>query len=372
MRLILLITASLLTVVTFQNCAGHNSLGAEEVVETDLSSFSEEAQEEQQQEMAMKSTTAPSCINSKAAYVAKLNNVYEFQGIRVFYSVDPKNLDAVKNLTDKNKNKYPDYVEDIAKQIAGARAGLNELGFMDPVQSPRFKAYGVKFIDVHIRNLSGNGLAYDEPVNYTNNPLKKNACAIRIDLSNDIEAFPGGWSVGAHELFHLYEYGYTMFKRSWFLEGMAAWGERVVRLGGLKSNGLTPLPANSVQLNEQVLAVPYNFLWDRLAYLSEANKNVQFPLSTAQQNRTYADGTKVFRDQKLLGIKIMKSILENLNEESNAISAQKGRSNFFWIEEDQRSPENDKAMIKAVQRAIKESGLDKLNTAEMNAFLAIH
>ncbi|UOF01358.1 hypothetical protein [Bdellovibrio reynosensis] len=378
MRFVLLIAAALITVVTFQNCAGQNpaDLGVShdhDEAEAELASLEEEVAFDEA--MSMKATTVtpqkPACIVLKSSYVAKLTKMYELQGVRVFYSTDAANPDAVKYLADKNKNKHPDYVEDIARQIVAARAGLNELGFMDPVQSPRYKAYGVQYIDVHVRNLSGNGLAYDEATVYSNNPLKKNACTLRIDLSNKLEAFPGGWTVGAHELFHLYEYGYTMFKRSWFLEGMAAWGERVVRLGALRSNGLTPLPATARQLQEEVFAVNYNFMWDRLAYLSESNKNVQFSLSTNLQKATYIDGSNVYRDQKLLGIALMKSIMRNLAKESTAISAEKGWSNFFWAEADQKDPVHDKRMIRAVQRAIKEMNLDRANTSEISAFLKL-
>jgi len=43
----------------------------------------------------------------------------------------------------------------------------------------------------------------------------------RLDPTNN--------STPAHELFHLYQYGYALFKQRWYLEGMAKWMETVFK-----------------------------------------------------------------------------------------------------------------------------------------------
>lgn len=359
LKYIVFIGLALVSIFAFQNCANQNpsQVSSQDVIENEDSTLIEVNLEN---EMIVSAKTAamttapaaPKCITLNSKYVSKLNNVYIYDTVRVFYSTDKNNVDAVANLTDKNKNNYPDYVEDIARQIVITRAALNDLGFMDPLRSPRYKAYGVQFIDVHVRKLDGNGLAFDEPVIYGNNPLKKGACTLHISLANNLNDFPGGWTVASHELFHLYEYGYTMFKASWFLEGLAAWSERVIRLGALRSNGLAPLPADAKQMNDQVYTVPYNFLWDRLSYLSETYKDKNIAVNPAIVDRTYVDGSKIFRDQKLWGVKIIKSVLESMAAESNAVSNEKGWSRFTWTEAEQKNPANNPRMLNAIQRAV--------------------
>ncbi|MBX3021784.1 MAG: hypothetical protein KF799_08930 [Bdellovibrionales bacterium] len=361
-------------VVVFQNCSNHNFYELNEPsdsneIDTAKLGPEDDSVEIELQQKASASGVRP-CLVLKTAYVTKLDKVYKLGSVRVFYTVTANNPDAVLDQTDRNKNKVPDYVEDLARQITATRMALNSLGFVDPLNSPRYRAYGVKYIDVHVRNMAENGLAYDEANVYPNNALKENACTVQIDVSNKLAVFPGTWSVGAHELFHIYQYGMTMFKRSWFLEGTAAWGERVIRLGGLRGSGLTPLPSTPLALQQKVFAVPYNELWDRLATLSDRTQG-EFALSSNLMSETYVDGSRIFKDQKLVGIAFMKTVLKHLAQESDDISAQNNWDKYSWKEADQTDPRHEGRMIDAVQRAMMELGMDRAASSEISSFLRL-
>ncbi|MBX2987550.1 MAG: hypothetical protein KF802_06605 [Bdellovibrionaceae bacterium] len=312
------------------------------------------------------------CAVLSSSYAATLLDVAQRDGVRVFYTTNPADADVLPDLTDADGDGVPDYVENILRQAVHARAAYNGLGFRDPLNSPRYKAFGVKFIDIHVRAMADNGLAYDEAITYDNNPLMKDVCGVRIDLSNNLASFPGTWSVVAHELFHLYQYGYSMFKQSWFLEGMTAYAERVIRVGGVKGMGTTTLPATQNDLDTLVYAVPYNALFDRLAYLAEQDQAADMPLNPALFAGAYTDGSLIFKDRLLWGYPLIRKMLENVEEESKKISKEKSWDPVSWAESDQKDAQYQARVMRAIMKAVRDSNLATGGVAaEVNAFLAL-
>ncbi|MFV5550216.1 hypothetical protein VXQ35_16760 [Acinetobacter oleivorans] len=273
---------------------------------------------------------------------------YKSGKIRVIYSLNE--IDQ----TDINKNNIPDYVENIAIQANTTIEALDYLGFVNPLNSPRYKSE-VNYIDIHLVNISYNGIAYDKPYLASFDGIKKDK-ALLIKLNSRLKNFPGNyWTVVAHEIFHLYQYGYSPLKPSWYLEGMANWSERLLRKDDIDIRGRVLLPTNTNSLLNDIYLIPYNKLWYRLAFLSKID-NSQLNLPDSIIKRTYVDGSLVFKDKSFSGYIFMRNFLSNL---SLVASDRKGllslnRYNNFY---------NSAIIIKCLKKTIKESGI-KLSSDE--------
>ncbi len=96
------------------------------------------------------------------------------------------------------------------------------LGLRFPLQQ---KIYAqARQINVYVLQLpKGNGLAFDRVAAETMNDGRQLPCGLKFVLNAALE--PARNITPAHEFFHLYQYGYAVFKQTWYLEGMARWME---------------------------------------------------------------------------------------------------------------------------------------------------
>ncbi|MDH6150486.1 MULTISPECIES: hypothetical protein [Paraburkholderia] len=300
-------------------------------------------------------------------FIPSLTEKYELEGsgIRVFYTRSGDN--QIVDQTDVNSNGVPDYVENVARQAAAARKAFNLLAFRDPLESARYRA--ASYIDINLGNISGNGLAYSEPSSYSAVPQRGDACSIRIDISSRLDKFPGSWSVVSHELFHLYQYGYMGFKRSWLLEPTANWAERVIRTGSLypAPDVAQPLPASMTEMQSRVFtqSFPYDF-WSRLAsFMDEADEVMHLP--NALRYATYTDGTSIFKDDYIRGLAFLSTVLQSLEAESTIVSSLNDWPPYRWGA-NQSSASHDVRILKVIQRAVRRTGV---RNYEIDSFLAI-
>ncbi|MEB3863141.1 basic secretory family protein [Acinetobacter sp. IK31] len=279
---------------------------------------------------------------------------YKSGKIRVVYS-----LNEIEQ-TDINKNNIPDYIENIAIQANATIDALDYLGFINPLNSPRYKSE-VRYIDIHVVGLSYNGIAYDKPYLSSFEGAKKEK-ALLIKLNSRLKNFPGNyWTVVAHEIFHLYQYGYSPLKPSWYLEGMANWSERLLRKDDIDIKGRVLLPTSSSSLQNNIYQVPYNKLWYRLAFLSKMNDS-QLNLPDSIIKRTYVDDSLVFKDKSFSGYIFMRNFLSNLSlvASDRSVLLPLNRYNNFY---------NSAIVIKCLKKTILESGI-KLNSDEKD-FLSL-
>lgn len=311
---------------------------------------------------------AAPCITSTNS-LPGLDSVYKLGKFRIYYNSNPLNENFIPDQADLNNNNIPDYVENIAIQANATTDALSALGFTHPLESDRFKGVA-EFIDIHVVTLNGNGVAYEMATKYVNKPIKDGKCTLILQVRNNIEGFPGNyWTTVAHETFHLYQYGYDQFKGGWYLEGMTNLMERLLRLGTQGGNGLTPLPNTQAQLETSVYAVPYNEMWHRLAVLSDKTGG-QLNLPSELLNRTYIDGSKVFKDEKLKGHAFIKTVLENMRLKTDQLSIERGWNKHNWAENDQISPANRPYMLKTIQDTMLQFGMNK--TQEEKDFLKLN
>jgi len=274
---------------------------------------------------------------------------YKSGKIRVIYS-----LNEIEQ-TDINKNNIPDYVENIAIQANATVDALDYLGFVNPLNSPRYKSE-VNYIDIHVVSISYNGIAYDKPYLASFDGGKKDK-ALLIKLNSRLKNFPGNyWTVVTHEIFHLYQYGYSPLKPSWYLEGMANWSERLLRKDDIDRKGRVLLPTSTTNLQNNIYQIPYNKLWYRLAFLSNKMNNSQLNLPDSIIKRKYIDGTLVFKDNSFSGYIFMRSFLSNLSlvaNDKNFLLPLNKYNNFY----------NSSIILKCLKKTIIESGI-KLNSDE--------
>lgn len=306
-----------------------------------------------------------------ASTLPTLDSVYKLGEFRVYYSNNSSNVDYIPVQTDVNNNNIPDYVENIAIQAKATTDAFTALGFIHPLNSDRYNG-AAEFIDIHLLTMTGNGVAFENPSIYINKPLKEGKCSLQMNVSNNLSSFPGNyWTTVTHEIFHLYQYGYSQFKGGWYLEGMANWAERVLRLGTQGGNSTLPmlLPSTQAELTTNVYDVAYNNLWHRSVVLADTTTG-QLNLPSELLNRTYTDGTKVFKDEKLKGHAFIKKALENAKIKSDQLSVQNGWDPSNWAEADQVNTNNRPYMLKAVQDAMLQLGMNQ--TTEETNFLNLN
>jgi hypothetical protein len=221
--------------------------------------------------------------------------------------------------------------------------------------------------DVLLFNLgAGGGGTGDEVINYSANGNDKGRCVLRIKLHNgnlNTNVSP------AHELFHLYQWGASMFKQRWFMEGTARWSEHVLLAAPAPEK---PLPADEAALKQNFLSQVYAAgpIWNRLAALLDPAGRLNLPPNL--QALTYLDGQKVVRDDELHGAAFMKALFAEMGKSSLAIAQREGWKAYNWREADQRNPAFDKDILHAVlivaRRQAQEQGV---KNAELEAFLQL-
>jgi hypothetical protein len=180
---------------------------------------------------------------------AALTQMHQAGEFRIFYSLS--GTDALPYREDSDRNGIPDYVDRLARNLATARRNFDqELRLRHPLRSPRY-GYEAEFIDVNILRfpLSANGprhgIAYDELSSFARpKDQGRRVKVLVIDVSNDM---PPENRTPAHELFNLYQNGYTYFKNRWYTEGTARWAEDFDGRSGTRGAPAWPRSAGDLQ-----------------------------------------------------------------------------------------------------------------------------
>lgn len=270
-------------------------------------------------------------LNNKK--LQQLDQRYRVDRFRIFYTAHGTH--ALGGGNDRNGNDIPDSVEDLGQQLVMARRLFEEVFHLrSPLQQPRYAS--AKQIDVFLLPMEkGHGVAYDEPANYRL-PVDRmdETCSLRLDLKESLERYNPS---PAHELFHLYQYGYTLFKAGWFLEGMARWSEAPFQKNPGAVGGR--LPANTSDIH-QLFGETYGAarFWGPLARRVDPHG---LPMPADLYAARYLDGRPVFLQNRLYGAPFMKAVLEGLDEQDDRVSARLGFQTRFWKESDQRSADHN-------------------------------
>lgn len=338
---------------------------------------------------ALAGATGKSCASRHSTELNKLENLYSFRDIRVFWTNQAPLSGTDHRLPpqskfDQNDNGIPDIIENIARQAAAARRVFSYFGFPDPLDSPRYER--VRFIDINVLNMRYNGLAHDSPVHYPGAPGRGSDCTLRIDVSSQLETrlrgpsdrrvqavFTKHWFVVGHEVFHLFQYGLTQFKRSWLDEPTAKWAEYSMRRQGLYPDRTRDyfLPTSMRDLQTNVIGAPTsttaNRFWSRLIELLD-DTSTRGMLPSDLLEESYTDGEPIFRDNAWQGAGFILAIYRGLNRQDRILSSIKGWEPVAWSELDQISSEHDARLLAVIQRVVRDF---EGGGAEIDAFLRI-
>ena len=284
---------------------------------------------------------------------AALDRVHHADEFRIFYSFDGP--DALPDRADINSNGVPDRIENIALQLVAARTIYTDaMKLRHPLQSPRY-AGRAKFIDVNVGALpfeaggkKQNGSAGDAVVNYRRSADPEGGVPVlTIDIARGL---PPENLTPAHELFHSFQYGYTLFKNAWFLEGLARWSEHALRAG---SGSPGSLPRSPKDL-EALFAASYDAsgFWNAVASALDPEGRLDVPAGLREAR--YVDRpAPVVADDVLCGVEAMRRVLEALDRADDAVSRREGLDPLDWKESRQKAPENNPCIWSAVTEALR-------------------
>lgn len=277
-----------------------------------------------------------------------LTHRHQVQEFRIHYSLEGR--DGLQDLKDQNQNGIPDRIEDIATQLITARDLYQDvLGLRHPLQSPRYRERA-RFIDINVGRLpftTGapklNGSAGDAIVNYYR-PMDppEGVEVLTIDILNTLSSSN---LTPTHELFHLYQYGYTLYKGGWYLEGTARWSELAFKEGAGKPESL---PRSREDL-EKLWTKRYDAIgfWAALAHTADPESRIIIPPQLLER-RLLGNGEPVIRDSLFPGATLLKDFLEAMDRRDDETSREKGLNPLDWPETFQKSPENNPMIWKAV------------------------
>jgi hypothetical protein len=259
---------------------------------------------------------------------SKLDKSYIKNEFRIFYSLNGRDALPKNRHIDKNKNGVPDFIDEVSKRlIKSKRFFVKEIGLRPPLRSKRYVSRA-NYIDINIldfsRNKTGpkNGVAYDGTPKFNRDvtgDISTNVLA--IDLSGSVKLKTNSVE---HELFHLFQNGYTYFKNRWYTEGTARWSEVIIlnRIG--RSDKLPETSADVAKLYSKTYKA--SLFWNDIIKIS---------------------------DRGNLGKRYIKELLEQLDYFDNRVARKRGIRSKDWKEVEQRSKGNDKYILLAAIEAVR-------------------
>lgn len=256
---------------------------------------------------------------------AALDESVSFNEFRIFYSLDGKDALSHDRQRDDNENGVPDFIESVrARLIAANDFFVTDVGLVPPLESKRYKGKA-RFIDVNVLDFSNNkngpknGVAYDGIQRFNRQLAGQHSThVITVDLSASVKLKSQSIE---HELFHLYQNGYTFFKNRWYTEGTARWSELIVnnRLGATSNLPMTT--ADKLDLFEQ--SYDAKGFWNMMILIT---------------------------DERSLGKRFVKRLLEELDIADNQVALDRSLNIANWKEAEQKSSKNNSYIWDAVLR----------------------
>lgn len=281
------------------------------------------------------------CPTVSFAALSELDRTMRTDEFAIHYTL--RGSHAIVDQTDRNGNRQPDVIDDLALQLTTARTLYSQsFGLRHPLQQPRYAP--ARQINVFVLKLEkGNGLAFDEVVGERVHQ-EILPCALRLFVGNNLRFNRN--VTAAHELFHLYQYGYSMFKSRWYLEGMARWVElafREERAGELHSAASPRLACEDVYASGYTASA----FWAQHAQLFQGRANV---VPDALSALRYSDGSRVLREGGLPASQFLLPTLRAMAVASAAASEVENLPPYRWPEKLQTSDQFDSLICDAVRQ----------------------
>lgn len=276
---------------------------------------------------------------------------------RIYYTLSGENAFPVDVSPLPRAQQASEQLSKLVSQIDQAnRFYRDQLGLTSPLGSARYR--DVRSIDVHIIKLKEGkmGSTGDTSIVYHYRHFAGASSALTIALSN--HWLPPNLTPN-HEVFHAYQYAYTFFKNSWYLEGMAHSMESAFKEGDVHTQAL---PREHEQL-EQVLRRSYgaDLFWNRLMYLCDSVCS-----GGSTPVKTWNGGVYRFNGH-FCGGELVRSTLEQFQTVEKEAALARGIEPNNWPEDEQRSNKNNPFLLHGLRRAI-ESQCQVSGNPELEAF----
>lgn len=236
----------------------------------------------------------------------------------------------------------------------------NILGLTSPLDKPRYQQ--AKVIRVILAPINNNGLSFDEVITDNNT----SECYVAIKIKSTLKH---NNLTPAHELFHVYQNSYFMFKNSWLTEGTAQWSESLLSEGKAKKVS-SRLPQTRAEL-EEIMTLSYDAsaMWNRLFQLMDEHSSYQIPSDL--QNMTYTNNEFIIKNNHTYGSAFIRTLFESLQELSHQAAHDNGWSKYNWQESDQKNPANNPYIWSAIQNAVNKAVPKAQQSEELKRFISI-
>ena len=278
------------------------------------------------------------------------DHVFIYKSFRIFYTHDGKPT-SPNDLSDADNNGVPDYIEAIANKLWIAKTLFTDVAHLkDPLKEGLFHERGAEYIDVYIKDIAKqNGIASDR-VQYNmsrlldETPFQGKSASIKLH-----RALGPNTMTPMHELFHLFQFNYSMFYNPWLMEGLGRWSQNIILEKQLQE---TKLPSTGSELDE-LLAKKHEaeFFWNRLSSLCD-EKIAASALST-----TTNETSNRYRVRP--GVLLIKKLLENTEKQYSLAKTTPEWANLDdGVQPDTKrtkSAANNKYILAALRDAISES-----------------
>lgn len=277
------------------------------------------------------------CVPGSLLHEHRLEKTHVVDDFYIYYSLQGK--DALRYPQDSTGDGVPDVIKDIGRQLQAAQYLYTSLlGLRSPL---RQKIYAqARQINLYLLALpKGHGLAFDRVAAETMSDGTALPCGLKIVLNAGLQ--PARNVTPAHELFHLYQYGYAVFKQKWYLEGMARWMENAFRPAEKRIAPSAELPACESNFSRGYNAAAF---W--ASYAQHAFPAIILPNKVLAYR--YVDGSPVFKLQSLPGGEMLRPFFQQLAQSSAGISREMKLANTRWTEKQQRDGQFNSLICQAL------------------------
>jgi hypothetical protein len=283
-------------------------------------------------------------------------------GFRIFFTADG-GPGSPKDLSDKNLDGVPDYIESLLDKLQNARHILAErLHLKDPLAEGRLYDKGARYIDIYIKDIPKKyGIA--SGIVSTREPdilagTNFRGPAISIILHRNLVP---NTATPMHELFHLFQFNYSEFYNRWFSEGLGRWSQSLVSDSPVKEERLpSTITELDALLNKSHKA---EYFWNRLSSLCDP-ANAASPVEYGS--------ARVLADKLRPGTRLIKAMLDNTEKQYNLVRAQQKSGNTaedYWPKEQTRLPTNNIYLLQAIKDSMQTC--PQAEDEELQAFIEL-
>ncbi len=252
-----------------------------------------------------------------------LNNQVVIEDYRIFFAIGGRHSFILdRKLTKSEEDSLQQKLESLKQQLRNADDVYSKrLRLVSPLNSRRYS--DVDAIHLHVMDIGKkNGSAGDAENRFNYRFFNNTELALTISLTPRWEP-PN--KTPEHEVFHLYQYGYTFFKNSWFLEGLAASMENHFSSGKWKS---TALPRTKHDI-DKLLTRSYSAkrFWNRLVLMCDPGCQ---------------------KSDITCGYSLVRPLFEELVRQDLIAAKDRGLDAKDWPEREQKSKENNPYLLKGL------------------------